>query len=251
MNIEQLLGDHFNNDTVGFEAKMANQYHALPGVIESVDFVTMTCTVQPAIQGIWYKPDQYNINTANNVNMPLLIFCPIIFPTGGGVTMTFPLVRGDECLVIISSRCVDSWWQLGGMDTDGNIIPRPQLEYRMNDLSDGFVLPGPFSQPRVIPNISTVSTQIRSNDGLNFLELNPTTKEINIITATTGSVNITTPNTNITSDVLITGNLHISGNIQCDQTITATTDVIGNGTSLHGHTHSGVQSGSSNTGAPN
>ena len=43
----------------------------------------------------------------------------------------------------------------------------------------------------------------------------------------------------------------LSGDLQVAGTITGTTDVIGGGKSLKNHTHSGVQSGPSNTGAPN
>jgi len=50
-----------------------------------------------------------------------------------------------------------------------------------------------------------------------------------------------TPNTTLT----------INGNVSVTGTITATGDITGAGTSLHTHTHKGVQTGSGNTGAPN
>lgn len=45
-------------------------------------------------------------------------------------------------------------------------------------------------------------------------------------------------------------NLHVGGSVTVDESVTATGDVIGQGTSLHTHVHSGVQFGTSNTGAP-
>ena len=42
-----------------------------------------------------------------------------------------------------------------------------------------------------------------------------------------------------------------SNDLQVNGTITATSDITGNGTHLHTHTHSGVTGGSSNTGQPN
>ena len=154
--------------------------------------------------------------------------------------MTFPITKGDEVLVIISSRCIDSWWQLGAVDAQGNAFPRPQLEYRMHDLSDGFIIPGPKSVPNVIPNISNNSVQIRTNisttSNYAYIELKPSDYTVNVVT--TGSVNITAPTTTIT------GNVHITGNVQVDQTLTATTDVVGGGKSLKSHTHGGVQTGS-------
>ena len=47
------------------------------------------------------------------------------------------------------------------------------------------------------------------------------------------------------------GNGPQGGNASMQGPLTVTKDVNGAGTSLHTHTHSGVQSGSSNTGAPN
>lgn len=47
------------------------------------------------------------------------------------------------------------------------------------------------------------------------------------------------------NSIIIDSNLTVNG------TITATGDVTANGTSVHTHTHGGVQTGSGNTGAPN
>ena len=43
----------------------------------------------------------------------------------------------------------------------------------------------------------------------------------------------------------------INGDLTVNGKITATDDIKGNGTSLHMHTHPGVQTGGSNTGEPN
>lgn len=52
-------------------------------------------------------------------------------------------------------------------------------------------------------------------------------------------------------DVEITGNVDHTGNLHSSGTITGDTDVIAAGKSGKTHTHSGVQTGSGNTGAPN
>ena len=57
---------------------------------------------------------------------------------------------------------------------------------------------------------------------------------------------VTTTKVQITSPLVT-----MSGDLQVAGTITGTTDVIGGGKSLKNHTHSGVQSGISNTGVPN
>lgn len=119
----------------------------------------MTCVVQPSIQAK-IRTKEGNINT---VNLPLLLDCPVQFPAGGGGNLTFPVAEGDECLVVFSSRCIDAWWQQGGI--------QPPMELRMHDLSDGFAMLGFRSQPRVLPNLSTDSMQLRSDDGLTYISL--------------------------------------------------------------------------------
>lgn len=156
---------------------------SLPGIIQSFDDVAMTCVVQPAIQAFVTTDDGAQVLTT----LPLLLDCPVQFPAGGGCTLTFPVAAGDECLVVFSSRCIDSWWQSGGIQA--------QAELRMHDLSDGFALLGFRSQPRVIGGISLQAAQLRSDDGAAVVEVNPTTHAINITTSSV--VNLTAPVINL------------------------------------------------------
>lgn len=255
MIYNQLIADEYNNENSKLESLQSKIWTALPGIIQTVNFSNMTCTVQPTIQGIFYKNNEQGSNSANDIDLPVLVDCPIVFPSGGGCTLTFPINKGDEVLIIFSSRCIDNWWALGATDSEGNTIPRPQAEYRMNDLSDGFVIPGPRSVPRVIPLISTTTVQLRANTKDNthysFIEIHPGNFNINI--STTGNITANAPNItanastamNITSPITtITGNVHITGDVQVDKTLTATTDVIGGSKSLKNHTHTSSSPGS-------
>lgn len=200
------------------KARQSQIWTALPGIIQSFNAVAMTCEVQPAIQGVLSNP---KTGAASTVNLPLLVDCPVQFPGGGGVTLTFPITKGDECLVIFASRCIDAWWQQGGI--------QPPMVYRMHDLSDGFVLPGVRSQPRVLAGISTTAAQLRSDDGDAYVEVDPVGHIVNIVAP--GGCNITGP-LNVTGAIIATG------------------EVTGNGKQLSMHLHSGVATGSSNTGTP-
>lgn len=57
-------------------------------------------------------------------------------------------------------------------------------------------------------------------------------------------------NVNIKGDIDVTGDLKVSGKGEFDGEITSSTDVKSNSISLISHTHSGVTSGSGNTGGP-
>lgn len=142
---------------LALDGKQAQIWTALPGIIQSFNASAMTCTVQPAISGTVRQQD----GKSALIKMPLLLDCPVCFPGGGGCTLTFPIAAGDECLVVFASRCIDSWWALGGV--------QGQAEHRMHDLSDGFVLPGVRSQPRKFQ--VSGKTQLRTNDGATYVEI--------------------------------------------------------------------------------
>ncbi|WP_083196083.1 MULTISPECIES: Gp138 family membrane-puncturing spike protein [Pseudomonas] len=201
---------------VSADTSRSRTWTALPGLIESFDAVAMTCTVQPAIQ----SRVRDKSGTQTLVDMPLLLDCPVQFPAGGGCTLTFPVKPGDECLVVFASRCIDAWWQSGGVQAPA--------EYRMHDRSDGFALLGFRSQPRVIGAVSTSAAQLRSDDGATFISVAPG-----------GAVAITAPaGLTINADVVVNGK------------VTTTGDVKAGTISLQTHKHTGVQAGSSTSGGP-
>lgn len=224
MNLLERTGDPEAVLSELLKSSQSKLWTALPGIIEHFDAVAMTCTVQPAIQA--FVRDESGRLTATN--LPLLLDCPVQFPAGGGCSLTFAVKPKDECLVVFSSRCIDSWWQAGGIQT--------QAELRMHDLSDGFVLLGFRSQPRVIQAISTEATQLRSDDGVAFVEVNPTTHAINA--STTGPMSFTAP--------LVT----INGDVQVNGKLTASADVLAGTISLQTHRTGGVTPGSGTSGVP-
>lgn len=188
---------------------------ALPGIIQSFEPDTVTCVVQPAIKGSVRNASGQPVSQA----LPLLVDVPVIFPRGGGCTITFPVKKGDECLVIFSDRCIDFWWQNGDV--------QEPVDPRQHDLSDAFALVGPQSQKEKISAISTEALQIRTDEGQAFIELKQS-----------GEVNITT------TRLTLNGNLHVNGDI------TSTGDQTAGGISQIDHVHGGIQSGSSYTRGP-
>ena len=207
---------------------------SFPGVIQSYDPTKRTCVVQPALKAL--VEDVKGVKSW--VNLPLLVDCPVQFPSGGGLTLSFPLTQGDECIVVFSARCLDAWWQLGGVQV--------QAELRMHDLSDGMVIPGLRSVPNVEPALSTNSAQLRTFGGDTLVEVT-TSGEINITASS--SVNVTAPGITLNGPVTINGPLTATGTVTAP-VVNGITDVQFGGKSGVSHIHSGVQSGSQNTGAP-
>lgn len=157
--------EQINERTESFAAMLDGRqskiWTLLPGIVQSFDPVTMRCSVQVAISFTQIQSDgsQKAVTIQGG-----LVDCPVQFPSGGDFTLTFYPEQGNECEVRFSSRCIDAWWQSGGV--------QPQQEFRMHDLSDGFVTVGIWSQPNVLPNIKRHATQLRNSAGDAYYELN-------------------------------------------------------------------------------
>ena len=213
---------------------------ALPGIIQSFDPESLTAVVQPAIRYI----ERDNDGNKSTKDYPLLVDVPVVFPRGGGCTLTFPVSEGDECLVIFADRCIDFWWQSGGV--------QEPVDGRMHDLSDAFCIVGPQSQAKKIGGISTTGAQLRTDDGSAFIEV----AAGGDITATTaGNATINAPEIVLNGNVTINGNLsqgmgESGGTATMHGPVTVTNDVTAGGKSLMTHTHGGVEHGNDSTGGP-
>ena len=202
-----------NDPTIAFRGAFsgdrASLWTALPGFVTAWDSVKNVVEVQPTIQAQITDPQ---LNT-KWVNLPKLLDCPVVFPAAGGFTITLPIAVGDEVLVVFASRCIDSWWQSGGIAI--------QAEFRMHDLSDGFAIPGPRSRGKVIGGISQTNAEIRNDANSCAVSLAPD-----------GSISLRA--TQITANCPITATDFKTPTLPSYQT----------------HTHGGVQSGGSQTTAP-
>lgn len=186
----------------------------MPCIVQSVDFDSMTCEAQPSVQGTVEAEN----GSLTQVNLPLLVDVPIVFPSAGGFSLTFPLGAGDEVLVVFASRCIDAWWQSGG-------VGKP-IEMRMHDLSDGFAIPGPKSLPKKISSINTSAAELRNDAG-------------------TASISIQAD-----GSIAIKGNLSVTGNITAMGNLNIMGQVMGGAVSLETHVHSGVTPGGGSSGPP-
>lgn len=248
VSLNAQLGSKEQADAQLAQAIMSAMRVSIPGIIQSFDTDAVTAVVQPAIKG----SEQDESGAEVSVNLPLLVDVPVVFPRGGGCTLTFPVKEGDECLVIFADRCIDFWWQSGG-------IQEP-VDGRMHDLSDAFCIVGPQSQAKKISGISTTAAQLRTDDGAAFIELaaghDVTVKTPGKLTASAdGGTEITSPEIILNGNVTINGNLSqgmgdSGGTATMHGPVTVTNDVTAGGKSLMTHTHGGVEHGNDSTGEP-
>ena len=223
---------------------------ACPGIIQSFDEDAVTATIQPAVK----VPVRQADGSVVSVELPLLVDVPVCFPRGGGVTLTFPVEAGDECLVVFGDRCIDFWWQNGG-------VQEPGSDARQHHLADGFAMVGPQSQAQKISGISTTAAQLRTDDGAAFIELDPGSHAVNVTTtgkltaSALGGTEINSPEIVLNGNVTINGNLaqgmgEGGGTATMLGPVNVTNDVTAGGISLGTHKHGGVETGSGSTGEP-
>jgi hypothetical protein len=145
-------------------------YTSLVGVVQSIGVNGQTVSVQLA------HDSNYRNSDGDMTPLPFsqILDCPILWQGGGGVTATFPIKQGDECLVLVAARNINAWWAQG-LGSDGTAPPT--LKFRMHNLSDGFALVGVRSKPRGF-TVSTTAAQLRSDDGETVFSLNPTAQTI-------------------------------------------------------------------------
>lgn len=184
-----------------------------------------TVTVQPAVQ-------EFAVMVVGQapvwVDIPPIINVPIVTPRGGGYSLTLPLKKGDEGLLVFSYACFDLWWQNGESNAPkaANVATpsgsQQQLERRRHHVHDCFFIPGAYSQPNVLGNYSTNSLQIRSDDGATVIDVaegGVTVTAPTITETASAAVNVTTPLMTVGGNVLITGT---DGNLTVTGVITGT-----------------------------
>lgn len=221
---EQVAADADNAHAAQIDGRLKNLHTLLPGIIDSFDPATQTAKVQPAIKRIFTE--------RGAVSLPLCVDVPVEFPGGGGFFLTFPVQPGDECTLSFSERCIDFWFDQGGVQ-----LP---AEYRTHDLSDAFARVGVNSKPNALGSFQTGAVELRNRARTVrvTMKADGTIENVNAAGSTilspAGKFTINAP-----------GGVEINGNVVHAGTITSNSKNIGST-----HTHGGVQPGGGTSGAP-
>lgn len=143
------------------DAKLLEAQTSIPCTVVSVDYAKQTVVLQPTVKARIRQPD----GSQKWIDLPQIPDVPLHFPSGGGATMTFPVKKGDEALGVFSGRNQDVWQQQSG--------DQSQADLRPHDASNAFAFVGFKSNPKALASVSQSSTQIRSDDGKQVIDLHP------------------------------------------------------------------------------
>jgi len=118
---------------------------SIPGTVQSFDSTNQTVIVTPNIRQIVTALN----GTSIKQQLPDLIQVPCVFPysTSTGFSLTFPVGKGDQCLIIFSQRSIDNWHKYGRVQ-DPVELTMP----RAHSLCDGIAIVGLIALPNAIPS---------------------------------------------------------------------------------------------------
>lgn len=149
---------------------------------------------------------------------PLLLDCPCIILAGGEGALTLPIKAGDSCLVLFNDRDMDNWY------SGGQTMP-PRTD-RLHDFSDAIALVGLRNKKNQISGYLAQGTELKYGSSTIKLENGKVT-----VTNGTSTVEVNGANIILTGNVSVVGTFTVNGKDVGDQ-----------------HKHSGVSTGSHNTG---
>lgn len=138
---------------------------SMPGTVVDFDVATQTATITPNIR---YIKNDIN-GTTKKVKMPDLSKVPCIFPysSSTGYCLTFPVQKGDQCLLIFSQRSIDNWYELSGIQD-----PVEKKYARSHNISDAIAIMGAITKPTAIQNWQNDSIEVRNLDRSVYITLN-------------------------------------------------------------------------------
>lgn len=122
-------------------------YTALPGRFES--YKKEKASVKPLIKKTYID--------GSIVSLPVITNVPVMFPRTQTAGITFPISKGDGCLLIFSGRSLENWLSSGKDSEPG--------DNRKYDLTDVIAIPGLFSfaQKNIASNNQDLEVQNSSN----------------------------------------------------------------------------------------
>lgn len=196
--------------------------NAIPAIVKSYNRTKNVAVVQPAINDVATSGETVEYDT---------VCLPVFNYGGGGVLVNFPLEAGNTGWIVACDKDISLYKQSLKV-SNPNTFQRHRFAFGwfLPDIVKGAVISGDDNGALVIQTLDG-ATKITLKAGL-----------VNVVSS--ANLTVTAPNVTITGDVSITGTLSVSGQIS------SSTDVLSAGISGKTHTHSGVSTGSGNTGAP-
>lgn len=147
-------------DFFGKDLKLNFNCHHI-GNIQVFNSTNQTAQVTINYTKTFLQIDDSGNTSITTQNYPMLISCPVICLGGGTGSLTFPILPGDECLVLFNDRDLDNWFS-------GSSSAAP-ASTRLHSFADAIVLVGLRSLPKVLVNYDTNAVTLQN--GVNSVKV--------------------------------------------------------------------------------
>lgn len=127
------------------------------GTIVSFDRDQQTAQATVNYKKTYYETNSAGVPVAILVDYPIAMDCPVICLGGGAKSLTFPIQKGDECLILFNDRDIDNWFQGSG---NGAVSSS-----RLHSFSDGIIIVGVRSLANVLEDYDEQRAALKDNDG--------------------------------------------------------------------------------------
>ena len=126
-----------------------------------------------------------------HIDYPVLMDCPVIVLSGGLGRLTFPIKKGDNCLVLFNDRDINAWFASG--------MKAPLMTPRTHAFADGVALVGLGSLIDAVYTYDQVNVKL--SNGTTAVKVGPTNIELSNAVTTLGTQmsNLMTQLTTLTS----------------------------------------------------
>ena len=141
------------------EERLSELHTGLPAKVTKFSGSDQMVDAQPLLVRVYLDEDGEEVP----VKLPVIRNIPILYPAGGGWSITWPLEVDDIVYLTFAERDIGDWLELApGLDTE-------PLTARKHDINDAICVPG--LRPRVSPllNISDTDLTIGRQDGSNHI----------------------------------------------------------------------------------
>lgn len=78
--------------------------------VQEFDAEDQTVTAKVVYSKTFFYRQANGLYKAKLVDYPLIVDAPVIILGGGNATLTFPISKGDDCLVLFNDRDIDNWF---------------------------------------------------------------------------------------------------------------------------------------------
>lgn len=134
------------------ESRLADLWTAIPGKVVKYDSTTRTADVLPVVR----RPIATSEDELKHEDLPIIPNVPVLFPSGGGASITWPIVPGDFVQLLIQTLSPQQWRQSGETSDPGDL--------RLHSLGNAVCVPGLMHNAQALPGAALPAIVLEHTD---------------------------------------------------------------------------------------